>query len=329
MFMKASQAMQTVQSISPKNGFGKMLQQNKAFFLMLLPGAFLFFCFSYIPMAGSLIAFKRMKFYSNNIIINFIQSPTVGFKNFEYFLNSPDAARVTFHTVGYNLIFIVLGLICAVTLAIALNELTHVRLKKLFQTTFLLPHFLSWVVVGYIVYAFLSPRTGVVNRVFLESMGIDGPNWYAETGPWPFIFVFLSLWKTTGYTCVIYLAALSGIDQEYFEAASIDGAGKWQQIRHILLPHLVPLMTILTILAVGKIFTGDFGLFFMTSAGLGMGPLKPVGDVLDTFVYSMMFNNHDLGMSAAASLYQSVVGFVLVLGSNLLVSRINDENTLF
>jgi putative aldouronate transport system permease protein len=321
--------MNSSKEIIRKDGFGKMLKQNKAFFLMLMPGAILFFCFSYIPMAGTLIAFKRMKFYSNNIIINFIQSPSVGFKNFEFFLKSPDAARVTFHTVGYNLIFITLGLIFSVTLAIALNELTNSKLKKLFQTTFILPHFLSWVVVGYIVYAFLSPRTGVINRVFLESMGIDGPNWYAETAPWPYIFIFLSLWKTTGYTCVVYLAALSGIDQEYYEAASIDGASKLQQIRHILLPHLVPLMTILTILAVGRIFSGDFGLFFLTTAALGAGILKPVGDVLDTFVYSMLFNNHDLGMSAAASLYQSAVGFVLVLGSNLLVSKINNENTLF
>lgn len=297
---------------------------------MLLPGTVLFFCFSYIPMAGALIAFKRMKFYSNSIIQNFIESPSVGFKNFEYFLNTPDAARVTFHTVGYNLIFITLGLVLAVALAIALNELLNSKLKKIYQTTFLLPHFISWVVVGYIVYAFLSPRTGVVNRVFLESMGImDGPNWYAETGPWPYLFVFMSLWKATGYNSVVYLAALSGIDHEYYEAAAIDGANKWQQIRHVLIPHLTPLMTILTILAVGRIFSGDFGLFFLTTSGLGAGVLKPVGDVLDTFVYSMLFKNRDLGMSAAASLYQSVVGFVLVLGSNLLVGKINKENTLF
>lgn len=317
-------------AVRRKKGFFRVLLQYRAFFLMLLPGTVLFFCFSYIPMAGTLIAFKRMKFYSNSIVKNFIDSPSVGFKNFEYFLNTPDAARVTFHTVGYNLIFITVGLVLAVTLAIALNEFTHTKLKKFYQTTFLLPHFISWVVVGYIVYAFLSPRTGVVNRVFLESFGImDGPNWYAEPGIWPYLFVFMSLWKTTGYNSVVYLAALSGIDQEYYEAAAIDGASKMQQIRHILLPHLTPLMTILTILAVGRIFSGDFGLFFLTTANLGEGVLKPVGDVLDTFVYSMLFKTRDLGMSAAASLYQSVVGFLLVLGSNLLVGKINKENTLF
>lgn len=321
------------QELLKESGFKRFIKafmRNKTYLLMVLPGTVLMLIFNYLPMAGMPIAFKNFKNHpGSNIFGNFFKSEWVGFKNFSFLFSTSDGIKATGRTVGYNVVFIIAGLVCSVALAIALNEVINKNMKKFYQTTFLLPYFLSWVVVGYLVYAFLSPRTGVVNRVFLENMGIEGINWYADTRIWPFLFVFLNVWKNVGYNTVIYLAALTSIDQEYYEAASIDRANKWQQIRHITIPHLVPLMTILTILAVGRIFTGDFGLFYMTTSALGMGALKSVGNVLDTFVYDALFRMNSIGMSSAASFYQSVVGFIMVLGANLIVRKTDKENSLF
>lgn len=311
-----------------KNFFWKV-HKNKTFLLMLLPGTVLMLIFNYLPMAGTLMSFKKMQFFSDNIFTNFMESEWVGLKNFEFFFRTPDAFRITRNTVCYNLVFIFVGLVAAIALAIGLNELISKRLSKIFQTTFMLPYFLSWVVVSYIVYSFLNPESGIVNRMILPALGIEPISWYTELGPWPYLLVFLNLWKYTGYNSVVYLAALSGIDQELYEAASIDGAGKLKQIVHITLPHLVPVMTILTILSMGKIVQGDFGLFYFATSQLGNGALKPVADVLDTYVYQTLMNTGDLGMSAAASLYQSVIGFILVLTTNLFVNKINPDNALF
>jgi len=275
------------------------------------------------------MSFKKMQFFSDNIFTNFMESEWVGLKNFEFFFKTPDAFRITRNTVCYNLVFIFVGLVAAIALAIGLNELISKRLSKIFQTTFMLPYFLSWVVVSYIVYSFLNPESGIVNRMILPALGIEPISWYTELAPWPYLLVFLNLWKYTGYNSVVYLAALSGIDQELYEAASIDGAGKLKQIIHITLPHLVPVMTILTILSMGKIVQGDFGLFYFATSQLGNGALKPVADVLDTYVYQTLMNTGDLGMSAAASLYQSVIGFILVLTTNLFVNKLNPDNALF
>nr|WP_281691455.1 ABC transporter permease subunit [Neglectibacter timonensis] len=296
---------------------------------MLLPGTVLMLIFNYLPMAGTLMSFKKMQFFSDNIFTNFMESEWVGLKNFEFFFKTPDAFRITRNTVCYNLVFIFVGLVAAIALAIGLNELISKRLSKIFQTTFMLPYFLSWVVVSYIVYSFLNPESGIVNRMILPALGIEPISWYTELAPWPYLLVFLNLWKYTGYNSVVYLAALSGIDQELYEAASIDGAGKLKQIIHITLPHLVPVMTILTILSMGKIVQGDFGLFYFATSQLGNGALKPVADVLDTYVYQTLMNTGDLGMSAAASLYQSVIGFILVLTTNLFVNKLNPDNALF
>ena len=311
-----------------KNFFWKV-HKNKTFLLMLLPGTVLMLIFNYLPMAGTLMSFKKMQFFSDNIFTNFMESEWVGLKNFEFFFKTPDAFRITRNTVCYNLVFIFVGLVAAIALAIGLNELISKRLSKIFQTTFMLPYFLSWVVVSYIVYSFLNPESGIVNRMILPALGIEPISWYTELAPWPYLLVFLNLWKYTGYNSVVYLAALSGIDQELYEAANIDGAGKLKQIIHITLPHLVPVMTILTILSMGKIVQGDFGLFYFATSQLGNGALKPVADVLDTYVYQTLMNTGDLGMSAAASLYQSVIGFILVLTTNLFVNKLNPDNALF
>jgi putative aldouronate transport system permease protein len=312
-----------------KSSFIQLIRQNGVFLLMLIPGAALLFIFNYMPMLGVLMSFKNMKFFSDNIFINFFQSEWVGFENFEFFFKTPDAWRITRNTVAYNLVFILLGPVVSVSLAILLNEVRGKFKGKFYQGAIMLPYFLSWVVASYIVYSFLNPQSGIINRMLLPAIGVEEINWYIEADAWPFILVFLNLWKYSGYNSVVYLAAIAGIDQEYYEAARIDGANRLEQIWYITLPHLIPVITILTILAVGRIARGDFGLFYFATSQLGRGAFKSVADVLYTYVYTTLMETGNLGMSSAASLYQSAVGFVMVLVSNSVVNKIEKNNALF
>ena len=312
----------------PKGLFDK-LKRNFPFLLMVLPGASLLLVFAYLPMTGVLIAFKNMKFFSNSIIVNFFRSEWVGFKNFEFFFKTPDALTITRNTILYNLVFILLGIVIPITCAIALNELLNTKMAKFYQSTMLLPYFLSWVVVSYLLYSLLNPDYGVVNRYLMSVFNIQHIDWYTNLKAWPFIFCFMNVWKYSGYGTVIYLAAITGISAEFYEAAAIDGATKWQQITKITIPNLRQIVCILTILAIGRIFNGDFGLFYQSSMQLGSGFLKPVGDVIDTYVYSALMQVGDIGMASAASLYQSSVGCVLVLLSNLVVRKIDPDSALF
>ncbi len=310
----------------PRNSLGliKILRENAVFLVMMLPGTLLFLIFSYLPMIGSLVAFKEI-----NYGLGFIKSPWVGFKNFKFLVNSPDFISITRNTIVYNLIFIALGLVISVAIAIALSELLNRRLNKVYQTTMLLPHFLSWITISYLFYSFLNPRYGLVNHLLMKLFGIDGPNWYTTLSAWPAFLIILNMWKYTGYRVVVYLAAIASIDTEYYEAAAIDGANKWQQITKITLPNLLPLMIILTILSLSQIFHGDFGLFYQATLRMGEGILKPVADVIDTYVYSALMDTGDMGMAAAAGLYQAVVGFALVLVTNLFVRKMDKEKSLF
>ena len=296
---------------------------------MLLPGAALLLVLNYLPMLGTLIAFKDMKFYSSNIFVNFFQSSWVGFQNFKFFINAPDAFNVTRNTVLYNLVFIVLGLVVSVSCAIALNEMLNKKMAKFYQSAMFLPYFLSWVVVSYLLYALLNPNYGLVNKLILEKLGMPDILWYSTPNAWIFIFPILNIWKYAGYGTVIYFAAICGISAEYYEAASIDGASKWQQIVNITLPGLKNVMIILTILNLGKIFNGDFGLFYQATMHMGNGALNPTGNVLDTYVYNALINLGDIGMASAASLYQAVVGFVMVLASNMIIRKVDEESALF
>ena len=298
------------------------LRKNPVLFLMLLPGMACLLLFNYIPMAGIVIAFKNIN-YAKGIFA----SDWVGLKNFEFFFNTPDAFNVTRNTLLYNLVFIVVGLVVAVLFAIALNEIRSKAAKKVYQSLMFLPYFLSWVVVSFLVYALLNPDYGFVNKIILEGMGIAPVSWYNEPKYWPYFIVFINLWKNVGYNSVIYFAAIPGISTEYYEAAEIDGATRWQQIRAITIPHLTPLMTIMTILNIGKIFHADFGLFYQTT--MDSGTLYPVTNVLDTYVYRAMKVTGDMGMASAAGFYQAVIGFILVLATNLIVKRIDPETSLF
>lgn len=298
------------------------LIKDKSLIIMLLPGCLYLFINNYIPMAGTIIAFKNIN-YAKGIL----GSDWVGFENFKFLFASSDAWVITRNTLAYNAVFIVLHLVVAVLFAVLLNELRNRMMAKMYQSIMFLPFFLSFVVVGYLGFSLLNEEHGFINTSILAPLGVDPVAWYAEPRYWPYILPIVNTWKSIGYYTVIYLAAIIGIDQEYYEAAFIDGAGKWQQVKSITLPLLAPVMIILTLLQIGKIFYADFGLFFQVP--LNSGILYPTTNVIDTYVYRALITMGDIGMSSAAGLYQSVVGFVLVLGANMIVRRINKENALF
>lgn len=273
--------------------------------------------FKYLPLSGIILAFKKY-----NIRDGIFGSAWNGLKNFEYLFKTKDAWIITRNTLGYNLLFIVLDLVLAVTMAIVLNELHQKKTAKVFQTVFMAPYFLSWVVVSFIAYSFLSVDNGFINRTF----GLD-VTWYSQKSAWPVILIVFQIWKTLGYSTVMYLGSIVGISNDYYEAALMDGATKWQQIKYITLPSLKSMMIVLTILAIGKIFYADFGLFYQLPRN--SGPLFPVTNVIDTYVYRSLKENGNIGMAAAANLYQSLIGFVLVLSSNFVVRKIDKDSALF
>ena len=306
--------------------FMKDLWKNKAWLLMVLPGTIWLLVFSYLPMFGTVLAFKNYKIHPGGFIQSLINSEWVGFDNFKFLFTSGDAFRITRNTVLYNLVFIVLGLVFAVFVAITLSEIANKKLAKAYQTGMLFPHFLSWVIVSYFVFSFLSVDKGMVNSI-LATFGVEPVSWYSETKYWPFILVFMNIWKGVGYGSIVYLAAIVGIDRTYYEAATIDGASKWQQIKNITIPLIVPLMIILTIMAIGRIFNSDFGLFYNIPKNSAV--LYPVTDVIDTYIYKGLMNMGNIGMSTAAGLYQAGVGFILIMTTNKLVKKIDPEYGLF
>lgn len=288
---------------------------------MALPGILFVFIFNYLPIFGIVIAFKNFVPAKG-----FFGSAWVGFSNFRFLFNSPDIWRVTRNTVVLNALFIITGTIIAVTFAILLNEIRKKIFTKFYQTVFFFPYFLSWVVVGYIFYALFSVEYGITNSIF-SFFGKEPVQWYTQASYWPALLVFANIWKTVGYSSVIYYAGIMSIDSEYYEAAEIDGASKLQMVTHITIPLIVPLISILTILAIGKIFYSDFGMFFQLTRDSGL--LYSTTDVIDTYVYRSLRQVGNIGMSSAAGLYQSIVGFILVLATNTIVKKLNPENSLF
>ena len=298
------------------------VRHNIPLYLMFLPGAIYLLINNYIPMAGLVIAFKQVNWNKG-----ILKSPWVGFSNFEYLFKTKEAWNITRNTLGYNIVFIILGTVIAIAVAILLNEITSMVLKKTYQTVILLPYLISMVVVSYLVYAMLSSENGFVNLSILRPLGKQEISWYTESKYWPAILIIIYIWKTFGYNCILYYATLVGIDRGYYEAAVIDGASRWQQIRHITLPELVPTIITLTLMSIGKIFYSDFGLFYQVP--MDSGPLYDVTNTIDTYVYRGLIRKNNVGMSSAAGFYQSVIGFVLVLLANYAVRRISKENALF
>ncbi|MFC5531439.1 ABC transporter permease [Cohnella yongneupensis] len=288
---------------------------------MLLPGTIYLLINNYIPMFGTIVAFKSI-----NYALGYWKSPWVGFDNFKFLFNSSDAWIITRNTILYNLSFIFLTLIFAVTFAVLLNELRNRYLSNLYQSIIFLPYFLSAVIIGYLGYAFLSQEFGFLNRI-LATLGIEPISWYSEPKYWTFILPLVYIWKNIGYSIVIYLAAIMGIDKEYYEAAITDGASKWQLTRHITLPSIKPMMIVLTLLGIGHILNADFGLFYQLP--MDAGALYSTTNVIDTYVYRALLRLGDTGMSSAAGLYQAVVGFVLVVSVNFVVRKVDKESALF
>lgn len=307
-----------------KKTVGKLIKHLKTYgllHLMAAPGSVCLILFSYIPMFGLIMAFQKF-----NVSKGFFGSSFVGFENFKFLFATQDAWVITRNTVFYNIAFIILGNVLAMVLAIMLSEMYFTKVAKFLQTIFIMPNFLSFAVVALIVFAFLSPNNGYINAL-LKSMGDSPVSWYTKQEIWPYILVFVNLWKGVGYSAVIYLASISGISNDYYEAAMLDGATKWQQIRYITIPNLRFIITIQLIMAMGSMFRGDMGLFFNVT--MNNGALYPVTDIIDTYVYRSLTKMSNAGMATAAGLYQSVVGLILILVSNKIVAKIDPDSALF
>lgn len=285
-----------------------------------LPSVILIFVFCYVPMIGLLIPFKNYK-----AALGFFGSPWAGLENFKYLFTSNTMAVALRNTVCYNLAFIVFGTAISVLLAAMLFELSAKKVK-IFQTIMLLPYFVSWVVASYVLNAFLDMDSGLLNKI-LTTLGKDPHLWYNESTWWPLFIMIAYLWKQVGYSTIIYYAAFMGLDMECFEAATLDGVTWWQRLRYIMVPGIMPIISITCLMAVGNIFRGDFGLFY--NVPLDSSLLYSATDVVDTVVYRSLMKMGDVGMSAAAGFMQSVFGFFLIVFANWLVKKINPDNALY
>lgn len=290
--------------------------------LIALPGVIYLLINNYIPMFGIYIAFIKMD-YSKGIF----GSNWIGFKNFEFLFQTNDAFVMIRNTVLYNVVFILVGTICAVALAILMSEVTKHFISKVYQAGLVLPNLVSMVVVSSLLYAFLNSENGLVNKSILPMLGVEGIDWYTQAKYWPFILVGVQMWKSAGYSSIIYIASITGIDKEIYEAARIDGAGKLKQIAVITLPMLKPTVVIMVLMSIGRIFASDFGLFYQVP--MNSGALFSVTQTIDTYVYRALMNNGDIAKASAAGLFQSVIGFAFVLLANAIVRKVNEENALF
>lgn len=302
--------------------FAKQLRKYWPFYVMAMPACVYFIINNYIPMGGLILAFEKY-----TIKGGIFGSEKVGLDNFKFLFKSADAWIMTRNTILYNLAFIVFGTIMAILVAYLLHEIKSGLSRKIYQTLILLPSLLSIIIVSYLVNALLAGDTGFINMHILQPLGLEPISFYSEQKWWPFILVFVHLWQMTGTSCILYLANMSAIDPGLYEAASLDGANRCKSFLHITLPCLVPTIITLTILSVGKIFNSDFGLFYQVP--MNSGALVDVTQTIDTYVYRGLLNTANMGMSAAACFYQSVVGFALVMLTNALIRRISNENAMF
>jgi putative aldouronate transport system permease protein len=296
-------------------------QSNLTLSLMALPGVLMLLVFAYLPMVGLVIAFKDYRFADG-----IFGSAWVGFDNFRFLFGGDTAWRITRNTLGMNALFIVTNTVGSLSVALLLNEVFQSRLTKFYQTMLFFPYFISWIIVSYFVFGFLNGDSGLANKMIV-GLGGEPIAWYREPQYWPMILTLAHLWNGIGFGSIVYLAGMIGIDTSYYEAAKIDGANKLQQIRFITLPLILPLIIILVLLSVGRIFNADFGLFFFVPRDNPM--LYTTTDVIDTFVYRSLVQLGNISMAAAAGFYQSVVGLALVVFANWVVRRINPEYSLF
>lgn len=300
----------------------KSAKSSLPLLLLTIPGMIYLLINNYIPMAGVVIAFK-----SQNFAKGIFGGDWIGLDNFAFLFKTKDAWIMTRNTILYNLAFIVIGTICAIIVALLMTELTKKYLSKFYQNALIIPSVISTVVISYIVFSFLNSDSGLINKTILGLFNLPEISWYSEAKYWPVIIVLVFIWKTAGYSSIVYMASIAGMDKSIYEAAKIDGAGKFRQIKDITLPLLKPTIIIMTLLAVGRIMNSDFGLFYQVP--MNSGALYNTTQTIDTFVYRAMMQLNDTGMAAASGLYQSLVGFLLVMVANGIVRKIDSDNSLF
>ena len=299
-----------------------VLKEYWPLYLMMLPALLYLLINNYIPMAGMVIAFKKLNFAKG-----IWASPWAGLKNFKFLFASKDAWIITRNTLLYNVAFILVNMVVGIAIAILITEVRNTKLKKVYQSAILLPFLMSMVILSYIVYALLSAENGLVNNSILPLFHTDPIQWYQKPKYWPAILIIANCWKGVGYGCLIYIASLIGIDPSFYEAARLDGASKWQEITKITLPSLVPTIITLLLLSIGRIFYSDFGLFYQVP--MNSGVLFPTTNVIDTYVYRALIEQGNISMSSAAGVYQSLVGFCVVMLSNWIVRKVDKDQALF
>ena len=298
------------------------LKEYWPLYLMMLPALLYLLINNYIPMAGMVIAFKKLNFAKG-----IWASPWAGLKNFKFLFASKDAWIITRNTLLYNIAFILVNMVVGIAIAILITEVRNTKLKKIYQSAILLPFLMSMVILSYIVYALLSAENGLVNNSILPLFHIDPIQWYQKPKYWPAVLIIANCWKGVGYGCLIYIASLIGIDPSFYEAARLDGASKWQEITKITLPSLVPTIITLLLLSIGRIFYSDFGLFYQVP--MNSGVLVSTTNVIDTYVYRALIEQGNISMSSAAGVYQSLVGFCVVMLSNWIVRKVDKDQALF
>ena len=299
-----------------------VLKEYWPLYLMMLPALLYLLINNYIPMAGMVIAFKKLNFAKG-----IWASPWAALKNFKFLFASKDAWIITRNTLLYNVAFILVNMVVGIAIAILITEVRNTKLKKIYQSAILLPFLMSMVILSYIVYALLSAENGLVNNSILPLFHIDPIQWYQKPKYWPAVLIIANCWKGVGYGCLIYIASLIGIDPSFYEAARLDGASKWQEITKITLPSLVPTIITLLLLSIGRIFYSDFGLFYQVP--MNSGVLFPTTNVIDTYVYRALIEQGNISMSSAAGVYQSLVGFCVVMLSNWIVRKVDKDQALF
>ncbi len=305
-----------------RKSFRSRLKRYAPLYLLALPSFIYLIINNYMPMVGLTLAFKKFSFAKG-----IFASPWNGVENFSYLFGSKWAKIMFKNTILYNLVFLVLGTVFAVTVAILLNELVNAKLKQVYQTVILIPHLFSMVIVGYIVFAFLGGTNGFVNSHILTPLGAKAINWYTKAKYWPVILTIVHLWKGFGFQSIVYYATLVGFDQSLYEAAMVDGATKWQQIKSITIPLLKPTVIILTIMSLGRMFNSDFGLFYQVPQNNGM--LYTTTTTIDTYVYRALMMDNDVGRSLAAGFLQSILGFIVVMLANFTVRKVDENSALF
>lgn len=291
-------------------------------YLMLLPALAYLIINNYMPMYGITIAFRKLDYK-----LGILRSPFNGLDNFKFLFASGNLGPIIRNTILYNLLFMVVGTIFPITVAILFYEIRSKAAKKVYQTVLLLPYLMSMVIVSYLTFAFLSADTGYINKAILQPYFGKSVQFYMEKKYWPFILTFVNQWKSIGFSMVLYLSCLLTISPEYYEAAKMDGATKWQQIRYITLPFLKTMVITMTILSLARICSSDFGLFYQVPKN--SGPLYAVTQTIDTYVYNALMNQNNISMSSAASVFQSLIGFVLILVSNAAIKKISPDDSMF